>query len=192
MKIKAIIFDFFGVISTEVTPLWFEEHFGKTKSSQLKQKYMSSTDNGDATKEELFYSLSLISNQTPEEIEADFSRRAKIDAEMVSLIERLKANYKIALLSNAQGEWLEEILQKHNLNRLFDVKIISSFVHCAKPKKEIYELTLSHLNLKAAQTIFIDDNPQNVQTAKELGLTSFIFTDITSLKNFLEKNKINI
>ena len=39
MSIKAVIFDFFGVISTEVSPFWFAERFTDEEAKILKEKY---------------------------------------------------------------------------------------------------------------------------------------------------------
>jgi beta-phosphoglucomutase-like phosphatase (HAD superfamily) len=92
---KAVIFDFFGVISTEVAPFWFEERFSPDKAAELKEKYMGPSDRGEASEDETFAALSALSGERAEDIREDFDRRVKINPEMVELIESLHEKNKV-------------------------------------------------------------------------------------------------
>lgn len=190
MSIKAIIFDFFGVISSEVSPFWFSERFEEAEAKRLKEEYMTPADTGEYTEAELFSALSKLSGEVPEEIESDFSRRAVIDREMTALIEELGKSYKIALLSNASGSWLKKIIYKNGLDRLFDVKIISSELGIAKPNGRIFETALSLLGVKSDEAIFVDDNQRNVDGASNVGILGLLYANIPQLKEQLKKLKI--
>ena len=180
--IKAIIFDFFGVISSEVSPFWFAERYEHEKALELKEKYMSLSDRGDVSENETFESLSRLSGESAADIRADFTRRAVINQDTVELIKLLKSNYKIVLLSNAMGTWLRGILEKNSLPELFDEIIISSEVRLIKPEPEIFNLALSRIGVQADEAIFLDDNKANADGASAIGLHGIVFTDAENAK----------
>ncbi len=192
MSIKAVIFDFFGVISSEVAPFWFSERFPDDEAKRLKDEYMSPADRGDVSEEELFEALSRLTGESAAKIEADFERRVCINKEMVELIEALGKSCKTALLSNAMAAWLEDILIKNDLNRLFEVKIISGTLRIIKPEREIFEAALKKLGIKAEEAIFIDDNIKNVNGAKAVGINGILYTDMKSLISELSKFNVEI
>ncbi len=185
MSIKAIIFDFFGVISTEVSPFWFAERFSEEEAKALKDKYMTPADRGDLTEEEVFLTLSELSGESPTKIEADFASRVKIDKEMTSLIESLRGDYKTVLLSNAMGTWLWKILKANDLEGLFDTIVISSEEHVVKPDRRIFEIALKRLGVNADEAVFIDDNKKNADGALSVGINGIIYTGLDDLKNTL-------
>ena len=185
MSIKAIIFDFFGVISSEVSPFWFAERFSKEEALILKNKYMTPADKGEVTEEELYDILSKLSGDTPEEIERDFEKKTVINDELVAYIEELRKSYKVILLSNALGSWLRKIFARHNLERLFDEIIISSEVDMIKPNAEIFKLALEKLNVNAKEAVFIDDNISNVIGAKNVEMHALQYKNVQELKKEL-------
>ena len=175
MSIKAIIFDFFGVISSEVAPFWFAARYPEGEAKLLKEKYMGPADRGELSKKELFLSLSELSGESPERIEADFLRLAVIDQATVLLIRQLSRRYKIILLSNAQAELLHDILSRDSLYSLFDATVISGEEGIVKPSPEIFALALSRGGIRADEAIFTDDNIKNVKAASSLGIRSVLF-----------------
>ena len=131
--ITTVIFDFFGVVSSEVAPFWFGARFAREEAIRLKQEYMEPADHGDISKEELFARLSALSGEAAEDIEAEFSRLAVINRDTVEVIKALKGKYKVGLLSNAQAEWLEGIFLREDLHGLFDLEV--SRVECVRPSR---------------------------------------------------------
>ncbi len=181
MSVKAILFDFFGVISSEVSPFWFAERFEAEEAKRLKEEYMSPADRGDVSEEETFRRLSQLSGETPDEIRADFCRRAIINPEMVELVEGLRERYKTVLVSNAMEKWLTEIMTKNDLHRLFDAVVISAKEKAAKPDCEIFGRALLSAGVKAEEAIFIDDNKKNADGAKAVGIDGIVFKDRKTL-----------
>lgn len=86
-----------------------------------------------------------------------------------------QAGKKNALVSNADVTetvgWEEGPARPH-----FDVTIFSCDVGWVKPEREIYELALSRLGLKASECLFVGDGgSRELEGAKKLGLTT-VFT----------------
>ena len=179
--IKTIFFDFFGVISSEVAPFWFAERFDTEKAAQLKEEYMSPADRGDITLRELFVNLSNIGGAAPEEIHRNFIERAVLNKGLLPIIDRLRENYRVVLLSNAQSDFLHEILSRDNLYAHFDRLIISGEVRMIKPNREIFDYALSLEGIRAEEAIFIDDNPKNTNAASAIGINVIRFTSNEAL-----------
>lgn len=185
MKKELIIFDFFGVISSEVFPVWGRRYFSEDEMKNIRKSIMEKSDRGIITEEEMFNKLSKITGEDSGKILKDWLETAVINNDMISLIIELRKEYKIALLSNASGEFLNRILKRIDTDLLFDCMIISSEVKLAKPDKEIFELLLSKIGVKPSDAVFIDDNILNIKAAKDLGINGILFDNIEQLKNDL-------
>ena len=190
--IKTIFFDFFGVISSEVAPFWFAERFDTEKAAQLKEEYMSPADRGDITLRELFVNLSNIGGAAPEEIHRDFIERAVLNKDLLPIMDRLRENYRVVLLSNAEPEFLHEILSRDNLYTHFDRLIISGEIKMVKPNPEIFNYALSAEGISAKEAVFIDDNPKNVRAAESIGINALRFTSNESLVESLKGLGVNL
>ena len=190
--ITVIIFDFFGVISSEVAPIWFGDRFPEKEAGRLKQEYLEPADRGDVSPAVLFASLSALSGEPAEEIERDFNSLAVIKRDTVELIEKLKERYRVALLSNAMGDWLSGILEREDLYRLFDEMIISSEVRLTKPSPEIYKLLISRLGIEPSEAVFLDDNPTNAEAARAVGMQAIVFSSAAEAARELRKLGVEI
>lgn len=185
--IKNVIFDFFGVISSEVAPIWFEKRFNLEDAKRLKEEYMSPADRGEITSETLFDNLSSLSGEAAEKIRSDFFNLAIIDKNIVSLIASLSKKYKIVLLSNAEYDFIDEIMRRDNLYGLFDYTVISGKEKIAKPDTAIFKLALSRSGAIAEESVFIDDNPKNTDAARSVGINAIVFDGVENLIRELEK-----
>ena len=181
---KAIIFDFFGVIQADPYQRWLSKHGFKRKG-----EYAEITDILDKnfiSWDEFFKRLSELSGQAEAEIREAFYEDKVLDEELLNLIKQLKENYKIGLLSNASNTYLRPILEQHGITNLFDVDIISSEVGLIKPDIKIFELAVKKLGVKHSETVFIDDNSYNTDAAATLGIKTFLYKDLATLKTQLQ------
>lgn len=107
-----------------------------------------------------------------------------------SLINILKLDYKLGLLSNHAREWIEYCEDKFKYGHLFDVSLYSYEVGLKKPDSKIFELMLERLAVEAKNCVFVDDNEENVLMANKLGIKSIQFH--TSEKLVKELKLLNI
>jgi epoxide hydrolase-like predicted phosphatase len=175
--IKAVLFDFFGVISSEVSPFWFQKHFSPDEAARLKEEYMTPADRGDLSEDEVFDTLSRLSGEKSDDIRRDFASRLVINGDTVRLIESLKGRYKTVLVSNAMRDYLRRILKENDLERLFDSIVISGEEGIIKPGREIFELALERAGVLPEEAVFIDDNEGNIEGAKSAGIAGILFKD---------------
>ena len=182
-KIKAIIFDFFGVICHEVHQSWFDEHRNKFNLTQDEYSENShKVDLGIITEKGFISFYSRKTNIPENDIQNKFNSYIKIDNNLIDLIKDLKKKYKIGLLSSASSEFIREIINKNNLENIFDNIIISSEVGLIKPDPEIYKLSLKNLGVLPEEVIFIDDRQKNIDGAEAVGIKSILYKDLNDLK----------
>jgi epoxide hydrolase-like predicted phosphatase len=186
MRYKAIIFDFFGVISSEVGIRWLKGKFGQEKGKEIEAKYGPLADKEEITEEELFRQMAQLANESPEEVKGAWERLVNINQQVVEIIKSLKPNYKIILLSNTTRPFFSGILGKNKIEELFDDMVLSYEVKAVKPEPDIYQIALGRSGLEPFETIFIDDREENVLAAEALGIKGILFKDAQKLKTDLK------
>lgn len=176
---KAIIFDFFDVIRTDPYQAWLKQHGYKREGKFLEASQRQ--DRGEIGVDEFLETLSQLTGQSPKEIFDEMEADAKVDYDVVALVDRLHKSYRTALLSNAPSSFLRGLLRDHDLEKHFDEIVISSEVGLIKPSAEVFQHLLSKLNVRPEEAVFIDDAGGNVEAARRLGIKSILYTDVASL-----------
>lgn len=107
---------------------------------------------------------------------------------MEELLERVRARYRVAFLSNSNEVHAEVLPRKFSsLFRKDDRFIFSHRFKVAKPDPEIFRRALDVLGTTASQVVFIDDLSENVAAARSLGMQAFQFIDAPSLARALDR-----
>jgi len=99
------------------------------------------------------------------------------------LLLSLKPRYRTFLLSNINPihyDYIMDYLQKEfgfaGNDHLFEKVYYSHLVGKRKPNAEIFEQVLNENGLDPAETLFIDDSPQHIATATQLGIQTYLMT----------------
>jgi len=184
MKYKALVFDFFGVICSEIAPFWFEENL-PDNAKELKQQYLRPADRGEISQDKLFGELATLSGLSAEEIEEDWNKRAVFNTELLSFIKELKGEYKLGLLSNSMAPLFHTLAEKVHVADLFDQIVVSSEIGHAKPEPEAFRTILDKLEVLPEEALMIDDNQINLDGAKEVGMPGLLFTSVSELRAVL-------
>lgn len=98
--------------------------------------------------------------------------------ENVDLQQKLIANpnYKVYALTNWSGEKWEKALELFPFFNDFDGVVVSGKEKTRKPFDDIYQLILNRFKINSKNTLFIDDNLDNVNAAIKNGINSIQFT----------------
>jgi len=108
----------------------------------------------------------------------------------LEVIKKLKNNHKIFLLSNTNEihiNALKRILDNAkwvNFTSLFDKIYLSHEIGYRKPNKVAFQIILKENGLQTREVYFIDDSPQHIKAAKNLGINCHYLQekeDITEL-----------
>jgi putative hydrolase of the HAD superfamily len=107
---------------------------------------------------------------------------------MGDLLRRLKAaGVPLYALTNNTREIVVYHRQNTDLIGLFDDVMVSADIGLRKPDPAIYQHMLDKHRLKAQDTVFIDDMPENVKAAQDMGIDAFVFTSPGQCRHELTK-----
>lgn len=97
--------------------------------------------------------------------------------------------YRVYLLSNYGKTSFEAARDMGRLSflPLVDGSVISYEVKIVKPEPGIYEALLEKYHLKAEESVFLDDKPENVDAARAFGIHGIIVEHQEQAKIELEK-----
>ncbi len=111
----------------------------------------------------------------------------KAEMPLTSLVPRLKEQVRIWYLSNSNRVHIDYVRENYPFMELADGVISSHEVSCRKPGREIFDLALQRAGTQASQALFVDDKPENVAAARELGIRAHHYTDLPELVDFLSE-----
>jgi len=187
--IQNYIFDFGNVLTVFDPDLLTAPYVADTKTRKLVS---------EVAFDRLYWDALDLNTITDEEIKADICRRLPEELRAVgctaydrwvhnltpvpgmeSLVADLKkTGAKLYILSNIsigfantykQVPWIRDLFD------LFDGIVLSGSIGIAKPGKEIFAYMLKTFEIKAEESLFIDDNAKNIETAKSLGISGYLF-----------------
>ncbi|MFD2864189.1 HAD family hydrolase [Mucilaginibacter antarcticus] len=108
---------------------------------------------------------------------------------------KVKEKYRTFLLSNINAihyDYVHDYLQREydiaDNSGFFEKTYYSHLMGKRKPDAEIFEQVLTENNLDPAETLFIDDSPQHLATAKKLGLQTYLMTAPDNIQQYFETN----
>ncbi|MBN2892992.1 MAG: HAD family phosphatase [Bacteroidales bacterium] len=93
----------------------------------------------------------------------------------INMLLQVRKEYRIFVLSNTN-----EIHNKYFMeqdfweSKVFEKVYLSNLVGMRKPEPEIFELVLNENNLLPEETVFVDDNAENIEAAKKLGIKALL------------------
>lgn len=177
---RIVFFDFFGVISSEVSPIWFRKHYDDKTADRVKHAIASLADIGAISEEETYQRISDMLGVPPAQIAREWDELTVIRTELLDTIRAIRQRYPVYLLSNAIASHLRRILSTYDLEPLFDRIFISSEMEIIKPDRAYFEHVVTVLGIDPAEAVMIDDNPANLKGAAEAGIDGILFTDLPS------------
>lgn len=106
----------------------------------------------------------------------------------VEILHKLKVKgYPLYGLSNWSAETFPRARHNYPFFDLFDEIILSGDVKLIKPDPAIFNLLLSKIRFAAPECILIDDSQANIDTAKNLGFVTILFTSPEQLQIELQR-----
>lgn len=199
MQLKAIIFDFGGVLCFHPLEQQIQEladlcRLSRERFLEVYWGRRAAYDRADLTPDEYWEAVGQAAGvrYTPDEV-AEFRRRdvqfwVRLDERMMNWARRVRAaGYRTALLSNLPMDLGEHLRNGMNLVSNFDHHSFSYELRSAKPDAAIYHDAVRGLGVETAEAIFIDDRPENIEGARAVGLHAIQFESPERLSQSLEK-----
>jgi len=102
---------------------------------------------------------------------------------LVDFARELKENYNVYVLSNTDELHFPTVWKKFPELHFFEDNLMLSYeLDSVKPRKEIYERALKLFDLNPEDCLFIDDKPENILSAGEMGIAGILFTNSNETK----------
>lgn len=190
-KIKHIIFDFGGVL-IDWNPVYL---YSKEFASESDMNYFL---NNICTPEwniqqdagrPLAEATAILQKKHPEHSEMIGLYYGQWEKMLGGLIEdnervlrMLKPKYPIYGLTNWSAETITIAYERYDFFQLLDGIVVSGDEKLIKPDPKLYQVLLDRYNLKANESLFIDDNLKNIETARQMGFHTIHFTEQTDLE----------
>jgi putative hydrolase of the HAD superfamily len=132
------------------------------------------------------------------------ARMRRPEAEMAALFDHVRASltpieptvallaelhgrgYRLYGLSNMSASVFAHLKSLHAFFDLFHGIVVSAAVQSLKPEAAIYEQLRSQFALDFRESVFIDDLPRNVESARRLGLPAIRFESAAQVRSELE------
>jgi len=185
--IKAVIFDCFGVLTTDGWKRIREEFFAHDPSKMQHANEIDKAVNaGFMDYDDFIDEISYMTKLSSTDIRARMNGSEPNDMLFEYIRDKLKPHYKIGMLSNAADNWLGEMFEPWQV-ALFDEVVLSYKVGVAKPHTLIYETVVNQLDVTMEESIFIDDSERYVIAARDLGMNAINHIDTPDTITQLEK-----
>ncbi|MEI6124032.1 MAG: HAD family phosphatase [Bacteroidota bacterium] len=205
--IKNIIFDFGGVIinidfwrSINAFIALGAKNFDELYSKTAQTKIFDDLDTGNITPEKFCEEIKkILPHQVTKQdiIDAWNAIIIGIPEHHIRLLEKLRKNYRIFLLSNTNllhynvyTAELEKNYGYKNLSQLFDKVYLSHEAKLRKPNIDFYKRVLRENQLWPEETVFIDDSEQNLPPARELGIKTILLYNTTDISKLFVDGKL--
>jgi len=101
------------------------------------------------------------------------------------LLNRLKLDYRIAVLSNSNQIHEPIIMQTFGLESRIDDVFFSHIIGHSKPSDAAFNHVLTELDFKPKQVMFFDDNAANVLAARTLGMQAYQVSSPVEVVNYI-------
>lgn len=107
----------------------------------------------------------------------------RLPVERLDLLQRVAGQYRTFLLSNTNAihlkaftEMVRKLVGARRLEEFFEKAYYSHEIRMRKPDAEIFNFVLKENDLDPAETVFLDDNADNIKGASVLGIQAIQVT----------------
>ncbi|MGG7550161.1 HAD family hydrolase [Chryseobacterium arthrosphaerae] len=196
MKIKNIIFDFGGVLMDWNPRYFFKDYFNDDDKMEYfleniaQDEWNIEQDRGRSLSEGTEIQIKKFP-EWEKEIRAYYDNwtvMLKSDIpQNVDVLRKLKnTDYQLFGLTNWSAETFPYALENYDFFQIFDGKIVVSGTEkLIKPDPAIWHILLERYHIQAGESVFIDDNPKNIEMARSLGFATIHVTPDTNLEQEL-------
>lgn len=196
--IKAIIFDLDNTLEEwlpfedEVEELFSErlaEKYGleaqkfKHVFDQIKVSYLHSRSLPQDYGRDMWFSETLAHfgiydediNSLVEQYWEELLAKVRLFPETTAVLEELAQEYRLAILSDSDGEryWKEQRIKRLGIEEYFDEILTSDDIGANKPHPRCFVETAKRLGVHPSECVMVGDHPEvDLVSAKELGMTT--------------------
>jgi putative hydrolase of the HAD superfamily len=183
--IKAVIFDCFGVLTTDT---WKEftatlPQSQKASATSLNHAYGA----GAMTKPEFLQAVQDLTGKQPKYVDNMLDNETAKNSELLAYIKELGKSYKIALLSNVATNWIRDYFLTAEEQAMFHTMVFSFEIGTTKPDPRMFQSVAERLKVSPGECVMVDDVERYCAAAENLGMKSICYQNFNQMKAELEK-----
>jgi len=187
LMIKAIIFDCFGVLTTDGWLPFKHHHFGYEgpafdQATELAHRAETRILSYDMFIARVAHMAHISADQAYHEIQRNVANKALFEY----IEQELRPKYKLGILSNVADNQLPVLFGKDQL-ALFDATALSYEIGAIKPEPKAYEVAATRLGMLPEECVFIDDQVAYCEGARAVGMEAVAYKSVPDLKGRLSK-----
>jgi len=141
---------------------------------------------GNNVMKDLFIKIIETSNLTidPKEVVDSYTRNYEkycpVNGSMITLVDNMRKKVKVYALSNT-NDIHKSVNIKRGIYNHFDGAFLSCDMKMKKPDPAIFQFVLKEIQCPPSEVLLIDDNEDNIASAKNVGLQTIRYTDYEDL-----------
>jgi putative hydrolase of the HAD superfamily len=193
--IKAVLFDFGGVIAEEgfrdgLAAIAKKKNLDEQTFFKAAEDIMYKTGYviGKAT-EQVFWEKLMKATGLKEDVRAlrtEILRRFVLRPQMLALADKIRDQGLVIAILSDQTNWLDEINRKKPFYNRFDYVINSYVLGKSKRDPSVFRDVSTIIGVNPHLMLFVDDNAQNIKRAAETGMRTMQFKGFEDFKAQLE------
>jgi len=196
-KIKAVLFDADGVLTIpgELFSVIYakEKDFDSSRFENFFRQLYPQARIGKADLKEL-----IAQNQDIWEWDGEIDDLLKIwfeteniqNKELIGLIAKIRAKGTPCYIATNQEKYRGEFMKEKMFKGKFDGIFVSSDFGVEKPDHKFFERVIKEIqkdtpDIKPGEIVYFDDSHGHIDSAKKIGLESYVYKDISHVKQIL-------
>lgn len=183
--IKAVIFDCFGVLTTDGWLAFCDKYFPmederRAAASELNRQ----TDAGLMSAAQFESEIARLAGIDLSDARRVLDSHVRNDALFDYIRDEIKPHYKVGLLSNVSEDYTDELFTPEQI-ALFDETTFSFELGVLKPHPAMYETIATKLGMLPEECVFIDDREPFAAGARDVGMKALQYQDMPRLRREL-------
>lgn len=199
MEIKNIVFDFGGVLVDWNPRYLFKDEFSNLSEMEYFLTHICNDAwNVEQDRGRLFSEgIDVLKKQYPKYttyIQLYFDKwelmMKSAISENVEALYQVKKRYRVYGLTNWSAETFPYAFRRFDFFKEFDGIVVSGEEKLIKPDVKLFQILLDRHKLNPEESVFIDDNLDNIESADSMGFQTIHIHSEMSLKDELKKMKV--
>jgi len=185
MSMKAIFFDYDGVLTTDRTgSLTTCRHLSDRTGIPYEavaaafEPHNTPLNAGLCSYATIWDSVcDALGQNVPREFLVAAFESTPLNMAMLELARGLSRSYAVGIITDNKADRFEHLVRYQALDKVFFPIVVSSVFGSSKQSPEIFEHALAHLRVAPGDAVFIDNSPKNLLAASSLGMATIHFDD---------------
>ena len=192
-KIKALIFDYNGVVTTRGTFSSLVQEYclrlGKEPHilDEIVTRRWKEARIGKIDEKLLWSDIANYLGYDKTKLREEWITQFPVRRDLLKKIKDYKKSYKVGLLTNEVRDWMESSIKTNNLKDYFDVIVTSYEEGVAKPDPKIFQIMVEKLGFLPQECVYVDDQLKNTVAASKLGFNSILFSSVEQMEKEMKK-----